>query len=181
MEEDDNVPQTAGADVLLLAAAARVRPLVGVQPLVQLQVDELREFGRAQVARVRLLARVQAQVRLQIGRAAEALLANVALVRLLARVHQVVLLQVRQLRETLGAHVALERPLATVRPQVNLQSSIQINSFFINKCGLLHYKIPNSNELFSEIFTNLLIFLKNKIGLKLIFFYFAQFLNMIEI
>ena len=54
-----------------------------MQPLVQLEVDELRELGRAAVAGVGLGARVEPHVRLQVRRRAEALLALVALVRLL--------------------------------------------------------------------------------------------------
>ena len=54
-----------------------------MQPLVQLEVDELRELGRAAVARVGLRARVEPHVRLQVRRRAEALLALGALVRLL--------------------------------------------------------------------------------------------------
>ena len=38
--------QPAGADVLAAALGALVRSLVGVQPAVQLQVNELRELGR---------------------------------------------------------------------------------------------------------------------------------------
>lgn len=49
-------PQSAGADVFLLASAARVRPLVGVQPFVEFQVDELRKFGRTQVTSVGFLS-----------------------------------------------------------------------------------------------------------------------------
>lgn len=113
--------QPGSADVLLLAGLARVRALVGVQPLVQLQVHELRELGRAEVAGVRLLAAVQPQVRLEVAGAAETLLAHLALVRLFPGVHQVVLLQVRQLREVLGAHVALERAFPGVRPEVHFQ------------------------------------------------------------
>ena len=54
-----------------------------MQPLVQLEVDELRELGRAAVARVGLRARVEPHVRLQVRRRAEPLLALGALVRLL--------------------------------------------------------------------------------------------------
>ena len=54
-----------------------------MQPLVQLEVDELRELGRAAVAGVGLRARVEPHVRLQVRRRAEPLLALGALVRLL--------------------------------------------------------------------------------------------------
>lgn len=60
--------QSTGADVLLVAALAHVRSVVGVQALVQLQVDKLRKLLRAEVARVGLLAAVQPQMRLQVGR-----------------------------------------------------------------------------------------------------------------
>ena len=49
-------PKSAGADIFLLASAARVRPLVGVQPFVEFQVDELRKFGRTQVTSVGFLS-----------------------------------------------------------------------------------------------------------------------------
>ena len=133
--------QPAGADVLLLAAAARVGPLVGVQPLVQLEVDELGELGRAEIASVGLLSRVQSQMRLEVGRAAEPLLANVALVRLLSRVHQVVLLQVGQLRETLGANVAFERPFARVRPQVDLEVGQLAERLVANVALVVHLSV----------------------------------------
>lgn len=51
-------PEAGRADVLLVAALARVGALVGVQPLVKLQVDELGELGGAQITGVRLLTRV---------------------------------------------------------------------------------------------------------------------------
>ena len=53
-----------------------------MQPLVQLEVDELRELGRAAVARVGLRARMEPHVRLQVRRRAEALLALGTLMRL---------------------------------------------------------------------------------------------------
>jgi hypothetical protein len=76
-------PQSTRGDVLLAAVVADVRPLVVVQSLVQLEVDELREAGRAEVATVRLLTRVQSKVRLQVGRGTETLLAHFAQVGLL--------------------------------------------------------------------------------------------------
>lgn len=51
-------PQAGRADVLLVAALAGVGALVGVQPLMQLQVDELGELGGAQITGVGLLARM---------------------------------------------------------------------------------------------------------------------------
>lgn len=77
-------PKTARADVLLVAALAGVRPFVGVQPLVQLEVNELGEFRGAQVAGVGLLAGMQSQMSLEVGGRAEPLLADLALVRFLA-------------------------------------------------------------------------------------------------
>lgn len=142
-------PKTARADVLLVAALAGVRPFVGVQPLVQLEVNELGEFRGAQVAGVGLLAGMQSQMSLEVGGRAEPLLADLALVRFLAcaRVSytyisssfetkrsllyslpilltcmdEVMLLQVGKLRETLGANVTLERPLAGMSPQMYLE------------------------------------------------------------
>lgn len=75
-------PQPRSANVGLVARATAEGALVVVQPLVQLQVHELRELGRAAITRVRLGARVEAHVRLQVGRGAETLLAFGALVRL---------------------------------------------------------------------------------------------------
>lgn len=48
--------ETRRADVLFITTLAYVRPIVGMQPLVQLQVYELGELLRAQVTRVRFLA-----------------------------------------------------------------------------------------------------------------------------
>ena len=56
------------ADVGLAAAGAGEGSLVVVQPVVQLQVDELGEAGLALVALVGLRTRVQSQVGLQVGR-----------------------------------------------------------------------------------------------------------------
>jgi hypothetical protein len=88
---------------------------------VQLQVDELGEFGRTQIAGVGLLAGMQSQMGLEIGRAAEPLLANVALVRFLPSVDQVVPLEIGLDTEPLLADVALEGALAGMRPQVSFQ------------------------------------------------------------
>lgn len=114
-------PKTARADVLLVAALAGIRPFVGVQPLVQLEVNELGEFRGAQVAGVGLLAGMQSQMSLEVGGRAEPLLADLALVRFLACMDEVMLLQVGKLRETLGANVTLERPLAGMSPQMYLE------------------------------------------------------------
>jgi len=134
-------PQSAGADVLLLASAASVRSLVGVQSLVQFQVDKLGEFGRTQIAGVRLLAGMQPQMGLEIGRAAEPLFANVALVRFLSSVHQVVLLQVGQLGETLGADIAFEGALAGMRPQVNFQVRQLAECLVANVALVVHFSV----------------------------------------
>ena len=56
------------ADVGLAAAGAGEGSLVVVQPVVQLQVDELGEAGLALVALVGLRTGVQAKVGLQVGR-----------------------------------------------------------------------------------------------------------------
>ncbi len=84
---------SAGADVLLVASAASVGPLVGLPSLVQLQLDELGEFGPTQITGVGLLAGMQPQMLLELGLLAEPLLANVALVWFLPSVDQVVLLE----------------------------------------------------------------------------------------
>ena len=52
--------------VLLLASAASVRPLVGMQSLMQFQVNKLREFRWTQIASVRFLSGMQPQMRFQI-------------------------------------------------------------------------------------------------------------------
>lgn len=50
--------QSGSTDVLLITTLAHVRPIVGVQSLVQLQVHKLGELLRAQIACVRFLAAV---------------------------------------------------------------------------------------------------------------------------
>ena len=69
-------PQAAQVDVVAVAVEALVRALARVQPLVQLEVDELGELGRAQLALVGLLARVQTQVGLQVAGTAETLVTH---------------------------------------------------------------------------------------------------------
>lgn len=59
-----NKPQSTGTNVLFLTAPAGVGSFIGVKSLVQLQMDKLRELGRAQVTGVGFLARMQTQVRL---------------------------------------------------------------------------------------------------------------------
>lgn len=131
-------PQTGRAYVILAAFLANERPLVGVQPLVQLEVHELRKLGGTEVARVRLLPAVQPQVRLQVGRRGEALLADAALVGTLPGVHQVVLLEVGQLREGLGAHVALKRALTAVGAEMYLLG-VKIIIRMVTLCMLMLY------------------------------------------
>lgn len=75
--------QSGGTDVCAAALRARERPLIGVEPLVQFQVDELRERQIAQVARVGPLSVVQPKMSLQVAGGAEPFLADVALVRTL--------------------------------------------------------------------------------------------------
>jgi len=77
-------PKTTRADVLLIAALTGIGPLVRVQPLVQLEMDELGEFGGAKVASVWLLAGMQSKVGFQIRSGTEPLLAYLALVWFLA-------------------------------------------------------------------------------------------------
>lgn len=69
-------PQAAQVDVVAVAVGAFVRSLAGVQPLVQLEVDELGELCGAEFAVVRLLPRVEAEVGFQVAGAAETLVAN---------------------------------------------------------------------------------------------------------
>lgn len=69
-------PQAAQVDVVAVAVGAFVRALARVQPLVQLEVDELGELCRAQLAVVRLLPRVEPEVGFQVAGAAETLVAN---------------------------------------------------------------------------------------------------------
>lgn len=69
-------PQAAQVDVVAVAVRTLVRALAGVQALVELEVDELGELGRAEFAVVGLLPRVEAQVRLQVAGAAEALMTH---------------------------------------------------------------------------------------------------------
>lgn len=69
-------PQAAHVDVVAVAVGAFVRTLAGVQALVQLEVDKLRELGRAEFALVGLFPRVEAQVSFQVAGAAEALVTN---------------------------------------------------------------------------------------------------------
>jgi hypothetical protein len=85
-------PQTRRTDVLLITALANVRPVVGVQSLVQLQMDKLSELLRAQVTLVGFLSAVESQVSLQVRCRRESLLADVALVRFLSGVHEMMLL-----------------------------------------------------------------------------------------
>lgn len=69
-------PQAAQVDVVAVAVGAFVRPLAGVQALVELEVDELGELCRAEFAVVGLLPRVKAQVGFQVAGAAETFVAN---------------------------------------------------------------------------------------------------------
>jgi hypothetical protein len=112
-----------------------------VQSLVQLQEDELGEFGRTKIAGVGLLAGMQPQMCLEIGRAAESLLANAALVRFLPSVDQVVLLEVGQLGENLGADVALEGALAGMRPQVKFQVGQLAERLAANVALVVHFSV----------------------------------------
>lgn len=113
--------QSGGADVLLIATLTHIRPIVGVQPLVELQMYELCELLWTQIASIRLLTAVQTQVSLQIRRRGETLLADVTLMRLLSGMHQMMLLQVRQLCEALRADIAFEWSLAGMCTQMHFQ------------------------------------------------------------
>lgn len=134
-------PQPAGTDVLLVAPLADVRPVVGVQPLMQLQMHELGEFLRAQVTRERFLSAVKPQVRFEVRRGREPLLADITLVRFFAGVHEVMLLEVGQLGEGLGADVALEGPLARVRPEVDLEVGELAEGFAADVALVVHFTV----------------------------------------
>lgn len=114
-------PQTAQVDVVVVAVGAFVRTLTGVQALVQLEVDELRELCRAEFAVVRLFPRVEAEVSFQVAGAAEALVTNLAFMWLLASVDQEVFLQMSQLGEAFVTGLTFERSLTTVDTKMNLQ------------------------------------------------------------
>ena len=77
-------PQSGRADVGFGTGAARERPLVGVQPLVQFKMHVLSESVVALVATVRLLAGMQPHVGLQVGSGAESFAAFQARVRFFA-------------------------------------------------------------------------------------------------
>ena len=59
--------ESAGTDVALVAEAACEGPFIGVETLVELEVDILGEAGAALLTTVWLGARVQPQVGLQVG------------------------------------------------------------------------------------------------------------------
>ena len=102
-------PQAGGGDVRLGTGGADKRPLVVVQPLVQLEVDVLGEARRTLVTVVGLLATVQSRVRLQVGAGGKSFATVFTGERLLAGVHEQVFLEVGQLGEVLGTFFALER------------------------------------------------------------------------
>lgn len=68
--------EAAVVDVRARAVGTAVRPLPGVELVVELEVDELREAGRTQLALVGPLARVEPLVSLQVTGAAESFVAN---------------------------------------------------------------------------------------------------------
>ena len=108
--------QIAGVDVLLLAAAALVGPLVGVHTLVLLEVVCSAEPLLTYVARKRLLSRVESRMLLQAGTSTETLVANLAFKRLLSRVNTKMFLEVRFIGKPLLADAAPVRLLSRVEP-----------------------------------------------------------------
>ena len=76
--------QIAGVDVLLLATTALVGPLVGVRPLVDLEVVRPAEPLRTYVTSKRLFSRVQTHMRVELGLAVKCLFASFALEVLLS-------------------------------------------------------------------------------------------------
>jgi hypothetical protein len=135
-------PQSASADVLLLASAASVRPLVAMQLLMQFQVNKLREFRWTQIASVRFLSGMQPQMRIQIRRPAKSLLVNVTLMRFLSVVHQVMLLEVGQWSETFSTEVALfEWTFAGMRPQMDFQVRQLSECLVTNVAFVVHFTV----------------------------------------
>lgn len=68
--------EAAEVDIALVALGTLVRPLPGVQSLVQLQVHKLGKLGRAHLTLVRFFSRMQSKVGLEIACAAESLVAD---------------------------------------------------------------------------------------------------------
>lgn len=64
--------------VLFAASAARKRPIIGVQPLVESQMNVLSEFGLADFAVIGFGSVVQTQVGLQVRGRGESLVADLA-------------------------------------------------------------------------------------------------------
>lgn len=89
--------EAAEMDVALVTLGTLVRPLPGMQSLVQLQVHKLRKLGRAHLTLVRFFSRMQSKVGLEIACAAKSLVAD---------------LQVGELTERLGTDIALILDLA---------------------------------------------------------------------
>ena len=113
--------QSAGADELLLAVAARVG-LVGVPQLVGLEVGVLGEPLLANVALVRFLPRVDFQMRFQVVGLRKTFGAKVAFKRAFARVRPQMILQMFHPTEPLLANLALVRLLSRVHHAVVMQS-----------------------------------------------------------
>lgn len=68
--------EAAEMDVALVTLGTLVRPLPGMQSLVQLQVHKLRKLGRAHLTLVRFFSRMQSKVGLEIACAAKSLVAD---------------------------------------------------------------------------------------------------------
>ena len=112
--------QFSGADVLHLAAAAFVGPLVGVHTFVQLEGRLPAELLLTNVASKRLTG-VDSHMRLQIGVVIETLVAKLAFKRLFPRMNQHVLIEVLHLNVPLIADFAFNRSFARVRTRMDLE------------------------------------------------------------
>ena len=119
-------------------------PLVGVDLLVELEVDVLCEALVAELTHKRLLPLVEADVGLEVGGGAEALVAAlvVALEGLLAAVDQQMLLEVSELAEGLGALLALVWLHPAVDPHVHLEVGHLLEGLVALQTGQRQVSLP---------------------------------------
>ena len=114
------VPQSTGADVLLLTASARVDPLVGVRMFVQLEVGRIAELLQANVTPMFFCMRQV--VLFQAGRVDETLGTHFAFVASFSRVNSQMTCEVGVVIETFAANLARERPFPRVDHQMLLET-----------------------------------------------------------
>ena len=116
------VLQSRGGHIRTAAGGAGVRTVIGVDPLVESEVNILSETLEAELAHERLLALVEADVGFKVRGRGEALAAALegAQVGLLPAVDQQVLLEVSKLAESLWALLTLVRLLPAVDSHVHL-------------------------------------------------------------